>query len=495
MPAPNFSSGPYKTMMTSRILILLSLAALCSVRNGPTALFTARGTKHLAPFQTEQTGFPTPDTRHPIPDPKHQTPNTEIQNPTPAVKTGIEVLVERRFAPLKGRRVGLITNRAGVTSDGQMTIDLLANTPEVKLIALFAPEHGIRGTAEAGAKVGHSRDAKTGLPIYSLYGQTRKPTARMLRGLDALVYDLQDTGQRSYTYISTLGLCMEAAAEHDLAFFVLDRPNPLGGERIEGNIPTSAFRSFVGKYPIPYLYGLTAGELARMIQGEGWLGGKRRTKLTVIPLQNWRRDMTWEDTGLPWIPTSPNVPRAETSRLLAATGIAGELSALDVGVRTAEPFAVIGAPGLNAEAFAQTLNNRTLPGVAFQPAAWQSRFGPLRGKRCHGVRLAFPDPAQAEITRLNFEVLDALRRARPGLPLFPASRARMFDLVCGTDTVRKHLQAGVSVATIWKRWNADSVPFRRQREKYLLYGSEEKREERKNAKTPADSGNESPRAK
>lgn len=385
------------------------------------------------------------------------------------VRTGVDVLIAQDFAPLKGKRVGLITNRAGVTASGQATIDVLANAPGVKLVALFAPEHGIRGAASAGVKVSDTRDAKTGLPIYSLYGSTRKPIARMLRGLDVLVYDLQDTGQRSYTYISTLGLCMEAAAEKKLPFFVLDRPNPLGGERIEGNIPTSAFRSFVGKYPIPYLYGLTAGELAQMINGEGWLAGKRRVKLTVVAIEGWQRAMTWESTGLKWVPTSPNVPRAETPALLAATGIAGELSALDVGVRTSEPFAVIGAPALKSETFAQLLNRRNLPGVVFQPAVWQSQFGALQGKRCQGVRFSFPEPDKAELTRLNFEVLDAMRRSLPDVSLFPASRARMFDLVCGTDAVRKQLLSGVPVSEIWKRWNADSADFRLRRRKYLLY--------------------------
>lgn len=388
---------------------------------------------------------------------------------TPPTYTGLDVLMMRDVSPLQGKRIGLITHRAGVTFEGKSAIDVLANAPEVKLVALFAPEHGIRGATAAGEKVSDTRDTATGLPIYSLYGSTRKPTARMLRGVDALVFNLQDVGVRSYTYLSTLGLCMEAAAENGLEFIVLDRPNPLGGNKIEGNLPSSAFRSFVGRYPVPYVHGMTFGELARMINAQGWLAGKRACKLTVVPMQGWRRNMMWEPTGRAWIPTSPNVPTAETPRFLAATGIAGELPALDVGVRTATPFTTVGAPGLNADALATTLNSRNLNGVSFQAANWVARHGAYKGSRCQGVRIQCEDAAKSQLTRINFEIIDAVRRQKPSLRLFPPARARMFDLVCGTDAVRKGLAAGQSPAALWQRWNRGSDTFQTKRKPYLLY--------------------------
>ena len=234
----------------------------------------------------------------PVPTP----PSRAIQKP--AVTTGLENLVAQRFAPFQGKRIGLITNPTGVDSLLRTDIDLLFHAKGVKLAALYGPEHGVRGDAEAGASVGNARDTETGLPVYSLYGATRKPTAEMLRGVDILVFDIQDIGSRSYTYISTLGLCMEAAADAHLPLFVLDRPNPLTGERIEGNIPTPDYFSFVGRYPIPYAHGLTVGELARMMNGEGWLNG-RHCDLTVIPMLGWQRDMGWNATGLPWVPQQP----------------------------------------------------------------------------------------------------------------------------------------------------------------------------------------------
>ena len=384
------------------------------------------------------------------------------------VLTGLENLMRQDFAPLRGKRVGLITNPTGVDSHLRTTIDILAHASGIKLVALYGPEHGVRGDASAGASVGNARDGETGLPVYSLYGKTRKPTTEMLRGVDALVFDIQDIGARSYTYISTLGLCMEAAADARLPIFVLDRPNPLNGERIEGNIPTPAYFSFVGRYPIPYAHGLTVGELAQMMNGEGWLNG-RRCDLTVVPMQNWKRTMGWDETGLPWVPSSPHIPRASTALYYVSTGIVGNQPALSIGVGYTLPFEMAGAPGISPERMARELNRRKLPGVTFRPASWVPFYAGYKDEACGGVQIYFTDPAKVQLTRLNYEIMDAARKLKPGLNFFPAGRERSFDLVCGTDAVRKMLQAGKSPAEIWKLWNAGSENFRQQRKPYLLY--------------------------
>ncbi len=384
------------------------------------------------------------------------------------VLTGLENLMRHDFAPLRGKRVGLITNPTGVDSHLRTTIDILAHAGGVKLVALYGPEHGVRGDAGAGASVGNARDAETGLPVYSLYGKTRKPTPEMLRGVDALVFDIQDIGARSYTYISTLGLCMEAAADARIPIFVLDRPNPLNGERIEGNIPTSAYFSFVGRYPIPYAHGLTVGELAQMMNGEGWLGG-RHCDLTVIPMQNWMRTMGWDETGLPWVPSSPHIPHAATALYYVSTGIVGNQPVLSTGIGYTLPFEMAGYPGLSPEKMARELNGRRLPGVTFRPASWVPFYAGHKDETCGGVQIYFPDPAKAQLTRLNFEIMDAAKKLRPELNFFPAGRERSFDLVCGTDAVRKMMQAGKPAAEIWSVWNEGSKKFRQQRKPYLLY--------------------------
>ena len=227
------------------------------------------------------------------------------------VKTGIEVLKAQRFELLEGKRVGLITNPTGVDDGLRSTVDILNEAPNVELVALFGPEHGVRGDAHAGDHVGNQTDPVTGLPVYSLYGKTRKPTPEMLRGIDVLVYDIQDIGCRSFTYISTMGEAMAAAAENGIEFVVLDRPNPLGGRKVEGPLVQDGFFSFVSQYRIPYVYGLTCGELAMLLNGEGMIG--KPCNLHVVAMEGWKRDMVYEDTGLQWIPSSPHIPQAEKS--------------------------------------------------------------------------------------------------------------------------------------------------------------------------------------
>ncbi len=252
------------------------------------------------------------------------------------VLLGIDVLAKDGFEALRGKRVGLVTNQSGVDGKGKKTRLVLHEAEGVKLVALYAPEHGLDGVVVAGKKVASGRDPLTGLPVHSLYGATRKPTAEMLRGVDVLVFDMQDVGARCYTYVSTMGLCMEAAGAAGKEFLVCDRPNPLGGERVEGPPLEPRWKSFVGMYPVPFVHGLTAGELAKMALGEGWL--KPAVKLTVVPLGSWKRSTLWPETGLDWVRTSPNIPHGQSPFYYIASGIAGHLAGIDVGTGTPLPF-------------------------------------------------------------------------------------------------------------------------------------------------------------
>jgi uncharacterized protein YbbC (DUF1343 family) len=387
------------------------------------------------------------------------------------VLAGVDVLVAQDFAPLQGRSVGLVTNQTGITRSGKSTIETLAATDKLKLVALFAPEHGISGKVVAGRTVRNGHESKYQLPVYSLYGSLRKPSLAALSRIDTLVFDLQDIGSRSYTYISTMGQCMAVCAARNISFVVLDRPNLVGGRAIEGNLPQAQFRSFIGAYPIAYRHGLTVGELARMINGEGWLPNHVRCKLTVIPLRNYNRDTAAHETGLPWRATSPNIPHRHTPFFYAATGILGELSAFSIGIGTKWPFEIVGAPGISGARLAIELNRRHLPGVAFHPASWKSRRGAYANLKCNGVRIDITDQRTVQLTRLNFEIIDAARHAAPRLKIFGRSRTtdRMFDLACGTNSVRRLITAGKSAAQVWNTWNASAVTFDAQRQKYFLY--------------------------
>ena len=283
------------------------------------------------------------------------------------VKPGIEVLRDNAFDVLQGKRIGLITNPTGIDSKLNATPDILATADGVDLVAMFAPEHGIRGDIAAGASVSSSTDSATGVKVYSIYGKTKKPTQQMLAGIDALVYDIQDNGCRSYTFISTMGKAMEAAAQANLDFIVLDRPNPLGGLRVEGPITNADCISFVSQYPIPYLYGLTPGELALYLKGEGLIAGAENLKLTVVPMEGWTRNMIFNETGLPWILPSPHIPSDDTCLYYPATGIVGELAWISIGVGYTMPFKTFAAPWIDAGKLSQRLNNLNLPGISFRP--------------------------------------------------------------------------------------------------------------------------------
>jgi uncharacterized protein YbbC (DUF1343 family) len=389
------------------------------------------------------------------------------------VRLGSDVLAARDFQELRGKRVGLIANQSSANARGVSTIQRLRQAPGVMLVALFAPEHGIDSDLPAGREFTNSIHRATGLPVYSLYGPgpVRRPTPAMLKGLDVLIYEVQDTGFRPYTYISTMGLAMDACGAAGVRFMVLDRPNPLGGQRVEGPLLDPAFRSFVGQWDIPLIYGLTAGELARMINGERWISN--RCQLTVVAMTGWKRSMTWRDTGLRWTPTSPNVRTFATALGLPATGLVGEIGGLNIGLGGPHPFQCFAAPWLDANKTATFFNGLKLPGVRFHPVTFTSPRGAYNGQTVQGARIEFTAPATAPLAALNFHALDAARKLGRRDLFAEAQKAgksfAMFDKVVGTDKVRRALQAGQSAASIVASWKAGEDAFRRRRQSYLLY--------------------------
>ena len=405
---------------------------------------------------------------------------TSAQTPASSrvvVKPGVEVLRERGFAGLEGRRVGLVTNPSGVDRHLQSTIDILFEAPEVNLVALYGPEHGVRGDVYAGGKVEDTKDETTGLPVFSLYGATRKPTPEMLEGIDVMVYDIQDVGVRSYTFISTLGLVMEACAAKGIEVMVLDRPNPLGGNKIEGCYVEQPFNSFVSQYRIPYVYGLTVGELAVMINEEGLNRGQKgdqdpvKCKLTVVPMEGWTRDMLYEDTGLPWVLPSPNIPFKESPIYYASSGICGELYGfMNIGIGYTLPFQLFGALWLDPEKLKEKLESYELPGISFRTIWYKPYFGSLAGKLVKGLQFFFTDYEKARLTDTQFYVMQAVAELYPDKKAFEVSNGiGLFDKVCGTDYVRKEFIKRYKVADIIEYWRKDEDKFRELSRQYHLY--------------------------
>ena len=395
----------------------------------------------------------------------------------PVVKPGIEVLRDRGFDELKGKRVGLVTNPSGVDRYLNSTVDILFNAPGVELVALYGPEHGVRGDVYAGGKVSDTKDEVTGLPVYSLYGSTRKPTSQMLEGVDVMVYDIQDVGARSYTFISTLGLVMEACAEKGIEVVVLDRPNPLGGNKIEGCYVEQPFNSFVSQYRIPYIYGMTVGELAVMINEEGLnrgqLGNQEpvKCKLTVIPMEGWERDMLYEDTGLPWVLPSPNIPFKDTPLYYSASGICGELYGfMDIGIGYTLPFQVFGATWLDPDKLKARLESYSLPGISFRTIWYKPIAGSRKGELVKGLQYFFTDYENARVTETQFYVMQAVAELYPDKKAFEIiSGYGLFDKVCGTDYVRKEFSKRYKVADIKDYWSKDEASFRELSQKYHIY--------------------------
>ena len=401
--------------------------------------------------------------------------NTSVSRVT--VKTGVEVLRERGFAGLEGRRVGLVTNPSGVDRYLKSTIDILFEAPQVNLVALYGPEHGVRGDVYAGGKVDDTKDEATGLPVYSLYGATRKPTPQMLEGIDVMVYDIQDVGARSYTFISTLGLVMEACAAKGIEVMVLDRPNPLGGNKIEGCYVEQPFNSFVSQYRIPYVYGLTVGELANLINEEGLNRGQKgdqepvKCKLTVVPMEGWTRDMLYEDTGLPWVLPSPNIPFKESPMYYASSGISGELYGfMNIGIGYTLPFQIFGALWLDPEKLKDRLESYGLQGISFRTIWYKPYFGSLAGKLVKGLQFFFTDYEKARLTDTQFFVMQAVAELYPDKKAFDVvSGIGLFDKVCGTDYVRKEFSKRYKVADIIHYWRKDEDDFRNLSRQYHLY--------------------------
>ena len=395
------------------------------------------------------------------------------------VKTGIEVLESNGFAQLQGKRIGLVTNPSGVNSQLVSTVDILANAPGVELVALYGPEHGVRGDIHAGDKVSDDVDPKTGIPVYSLYGKTRKPSPEMLKDIDAIVYDIQDNGCRSFTFISTLGLLMEAAAENGKEVIVLDRPNPLGGNKVEGNIVEAGNFSFVSQFEIPYLYGLTVGELAKMLNEEAMLKGEKGTNdtilkcnLTVVPMEGWKRDMVYTDTKLPWVLPSPHMPQAETSYYYPATGILGELGYMSIGVGYTLPFQMVAAPWVEAAPFADALNALQLPGVIFRPINVKPFYSVGAGENMGGVQIYFTDYEKAHLTSVQFYIMQEIAKMYPDKEVMQnadTGRFRMFDLVTGSDFIREKFTETKQYKDIEAYWNKDVEAFKEKSKKYYLY--------------------------
>ena len=393
------------------------------------------------------------------------------------VKPGIEVLRERGFEGLQGKRVGLVTNPSGVDRYLNSTVDILFNAPGVELVALYGPEHGVRGDVYAGGKVSDTIDAATGLPVHSLYGATRKPTPQMLEGIDVMVYDIQDVGARSYTFISTLGLVMEACAAKGIEVMVLDRPNPLGGNKIEGCYVEQPFNSFVSQYRIPYIYGLTVGELAVMINEEGLNRGQLgnqapvKCKLTVIPMEGWERDMLYEDTGLPWVLPSPNIPFKDTPMYYSAAGICGELYGfMDIGIGYTLPFQVFGATWLDPDKLKTRLESYDLPGISFRTIWYKPIAGSRKGELVKGLQYFFTDYENARVTETQFYVMQAVAELYPDKKAFEIITGYgLFDKVCGTDYVRNEFSKRYKVADIKDYWRKDEASFRELSQQYHIY--------------------------
>ena len=387
-------------------------------------------------------------------------------------KPGIETLRDSGFAQLNGKRVGLITNPTGVDNNLKSTVDILHEAAGVNLVALFGPEHGVRGDVHAGDTVGNSVDAATGVKVYSLYGKTYKPTKEMLKDIDVLIYDIQDNGCRSYTFISTMGVAMEACAENNVEFMVLDRPNPVSGTKVEGCLVEDEWISFVSKFKIPYLYGLTPGELAMLLNEEGMLPGGKKCRLTVIPMKGWTRDMTFEQTGMPWVLPSPHVPQAVSSLYYPATGILGELGYVNIGVGYTLPFQMIAAEWIKAEELSKALTDLNLPGLRFRPIHVKPFYSVGKGVNLQGVQIYITDKDAANLSLVQFYVMQEIARLYPEHKTFDHAnqkRYNMFDKVSGSNFIREEFSKRHRVEDIIEYWNKDVDAFKRLSSKYYIY--------------------------
>lgn len=388
------------------------------------------------------------------------------------VMLGIDVLERDNFSLLAGKRVGLITNHTGVNRNLVSTHDLFIQAKNFKLTSVYSPEHGFKGMIGAGITFDHFKDTISGITYYSIYGKTSKPTKEMLKDVDILVYDIQDIGVRSYTYISSMGLCMEAAAENKIPFVVLDRPNPLGGNRIEGNVVEEGFESLVSKFQIPYVYGLTCGELANLINTKPSIGNKAKCKLHVVKMEGWHRWMKYNETGLAWVPTSPNVPHQETPSYLVATGVLGELIVFGIGITYTLSFETFAAPWIDADSLAKNMNALKLPGVIFRPISYTPRYGDWKDKVLNGVQIHIMDDKKVNLLEIQFYFMQVHNVMYPNKNPFvitSSTRINMFDKVMGTNKIREKFTERFLVSDIKKYLDKDLRWYKKLAKRYYLY--------------------------
>jgi uncharacterized protein YbbC (DUF1343 family) len=373
------------------------------------------------------------------------------------VQTGLDVLEAQKFAALRNKHVGLITNHTGLDSQGRSTVDLLSHAAGVHLVALFSPEHGLAGRNDE--KVASTKDPATGLPVFSLYGENRRPTDEMLRGIDALVFDIQDAGVRFYTYTATMGYCMEEAAKRTIAFYVLDRPNPVGGNIVEGPMLDADKSSFVAYFPLPVRYGLTIGELAQFFNAENHI----HCDLHVVAMKNWRRNYFFDSTGARWIPPSPNLRTFKGAVLYPGIEIL-QNAGVSVGRGTETPFEQFGAPWINGEEVAAALNERHLAGLRFVNQPFIPVTGLYSGQRCGGVAVRITDRQAVRAMRMGMEIATILKKFYPE----KFDPEKIVGLVGNSETIRE-LQAGTPPEKIVEGWNTDLGAFEQSRKKYFLY--------------------------
>jgi len=382
------------------------------------------------------------------------------------VRPGLELLLEQKMEIVRGKRVGVVTNHSAVTSDLTHIVDVLLSNG-VNLRALYGPEHGIRGDVADGQEVKSYRDPHTGIPVYSLYGPTKKPTPEMLADIDVLLFDIQDLGARFYTYLYTMSYCLQACAENHKKFVILDRPNPVSGTAVEGNILDTHFASFIGLHPIPIRHGFTIGEAAQFFNGE--LGF--HADLEVVPCQGWKRTMYYDDTGLPWIMPSPNMPTIDAATLY--TGLCFiEGTNISEARGTSKPFEMVGAPFIDGYKLADHLNVIGLPGVRFRPTSFFPNASKHKGEQCYGVQAHVMDRNKLQTVPMGLHLIKALHDLYPKDFHFRAPGASgksFFDLLLGSDTVRKSLEAGASVQAIMAPWQVDLAEFMMKRRTYMLY--------------------------
>ncbi|HGY57071.1 MAG TPA: DUF1343 domain-containing protein [Caldithrix abyssi] len=386
-------------------------------------------------------------------------------------RTGLDNILKYQSI-FKGKRLGLITNHTAYNREGKHLIDVMAELPDVQITALFGPEHGIRGKEDAGRAIDSGEDSTLQIPVYSLYGKTRKPTAEMLQKVDVLVFDIQDIGARFYTYIWTMALAMEAAAEHGKEFVILDRPNPINGLAVEGNILDTTFSSFVGLFPIPVRHGMTVGELARLFKEEGWLNTERTLKLTVIPMSGWQRSMWFDETGLPFIKPSPNMPDLQTATVYPGICLL-EGTNVSEGRGTLTPFMHFGAPWIDADSLAVWLNALSLPGIRFKPTVFTPRsisgmstYPKYENEICNGVKIVLTDRDKLQPYWTGIRIIETIYQHYPQLLKW---RKKHFDRLCGTKAIRNAILQRKDLQALRRRWSVQLDRFKQTREACLLY--------------------------